>query len=152
MAAESLSESPPNLSGAKRHQAGVFESLSRAWDQSIHRAAQQRLASIPSMSAVLGSPIAGESDATSRPADRFNTARQWDRMRSDDDASLDAALHDSEPAGYEQSLKLYFERCSAAGRNANDPGGNIHDDSGRGIRGICGRRAAYRGQAPLRAV
>lgn len=109
MAAESLSASPPNLSGAKRHQAGVFESLSRAWDQSIHRAAQQRLASIPSMSAVLGSPIAGESDATSRPADRFSTARQWDRMRSDDDASLDASLHDSEPAGYEQSLKLYFE-------------------------------------------
>src|SRR5258706_9918877 len=34
-AAESLELSPPDLGVARRHQAGVFESLSRAWDQSI---------------------------------------------------------------------------------------------------------------------
>jgi hypothetical protein len=109
LAADSLAQSPPNISGAKRHQAGVFESLSKAWDQSIHRVAQQRLASIPSMAAVLGSPIAGESDASSRPADRFGNARQWDRLRSEDDAAIDAKLHETDPPGYEQSLKLYFE-------------------------------------------
>jgi hypothetical protein len=123
LAADSLTASPPNFSGAKRHQAGVFESLSRAWDQSIHRVAQQRLASIPSMAAVLGSPMAGESDATSRPADRFSNARQWDRMRSEDDASIDAKLHESDPPGYEQSLKLYFEALS---RGRSDPADSEH--------------------------
>jgi hypothetical protein len=114
-AAESLSASPPDVGGARRHQAGVFESLSRAWDQSIHRAAAERLAVVPSLAGVLGppSPNARGGQGSGRSGLLANN-QQWDRFR-DDVPGLDSAMHDPEPPGYEQPLKLYFEALGRAG-------------------------------------
>lgn len=114
-AAESLSLSPPDLGNAQRHQAGVFESLSRAWDLSIHRAAAERLAVVPSLSSVLGPPPPGDrGQAGLAPGNRFSNAREWGRLR-DEGPELDSAIRDTEPSGYEQSLKLYFEALGRAG-------------------------------------
>lgn len=110
-AAESLASEPPDLSGARRRQAGVSQWLYRAWDQSIHRAAQERLAILPSLAGVLGPrPASGRS---SEQSSVFAAARQWDRLR-DDAPEIDSAASDSEPPGYEQSLKLYFEALGKA--------------------------------------
>ena len=114
-AAESLSASPPDVGGARRHQAGVFESLSRAWDQSIHQAAAERLSVVPSLAGVLGPPSpnsrGGQGAAGSGP---FANNQQWDRFR-DEGPGLDSAMHDAEPPGYEQPLKLYFEALGRTG-------------------------------------
>ena len=110
-AADSLLLRPPDLGGAQRHQAGVSAALSRAWDQSIHRAATERLAAIPSMSAILGPPLPigpGRSQIAQQPS-RFSAAREWGRLRPQDGADLNPALRDSDPPGYEQALQLYFE-------------------------------------------
>lgn len=114
-AASSLSASPPDISRAKRHQAGVFESLSRAWDQSIHRAATERLSVVPSLSGILGPPVpGGRSGQGAQPTNPFANAQEWGRLR-DETAALDPSLRDTEPPGYEQPLKLYFEALGRAG-------------------------------------
>ncbi len=116
-AAQSLSASPPDVGGARRHQAGVFESLSRAWDQSIHRAAAERLAVVPSLSPVLGPPFPGGRGGRgqgSQQGGQFSNGQDWGRLR-DEGAGLDPGLRDSEPPGYEQSLRLYFEALGHAG-------------------------------------
>jgi hypothetical protein len=114
-AAASLSISPPDVSRAKRNQAGVFESLSKAWGASIHRAATERLAVVPSLSGVLGPPSpnsrGGQGGQSSNP---FANAQEWGRLR-DETSALDPALRDAEPPGYEQPLKLYFEALGRAG-------------------------------------
>jgi hypothetical protein len=114
-AAASLSVSPPDVTRAKRNQAGVFESLSRAWGNSIHRAATERLALVPSLAGVLGPPSpnsrGGQGGQSANP---FANAQEWGRLR-DETSALDPALRDAEPAGYEQPLKLYFEALGRAG-------------------------------------
>jgi hypothetical protein len=108
-AADSLAAQPPDPTAARRRQAGVSEWLSRAWDQSIHRAAHERLAIVPSLAAVLGP---GQRNQSAQDESRFATARHWERLR-DDGPELDLAA-DSDPPGYEQSLKLYFEALGKA--------------------------------------
>jgi hypothetical protein len=112
-AAESLASQPPDFSGAHRRQVGISQWLSRAWDQSIHRAAHERLAMLPSLAAVLGPASTNRRGAPSSQAAKFAAARQWDRMR-DDGPEIDNPATDSEPSGYEQSLKLYFEALGKA--------------------------------------
>jgi hypothetical protein len=114
-AAASLSASPPDLGRAKVHQAGVFESLSRAWGASIHRAANERLAVVPSLSAVLAPPSPSQRGGQGgQPSNHFTNAQEWGRLR-DEAVGLDPALRDAEPPGYEQPLKLYFEALGRAG-------------------------------------
>ena len=113
-AAQSLSLQPPDLRDARRNQAGISEFLSRAWDQSIHHAARERLAVLPSFAGVLGPPSPGD-DRTdgSGQSDRFSAAREWERLR-EQGPQFDPTMPESQPPGYEQSLKLYFEALGKA--------------------------------------
>ena len=106
---------PPDVSHAKQHQARVSTALSRAWDQSIHRAAAERLAVVPSLSSVLGPPAPGDrGQQGGAQGGRFSNAREWNRLR-EEGPEIDPGIRDSEPSGYEQSLKLYFEALGRAG-------------------------------------
>ncbi|HSU68767.1 MAG TPA: hypothetical protein VLJ39_17940, partial [Tepidisphaeraceae bacterium] len=113
-AAESLSSMPPDLSHAKSHQANVTAALSRAWDQSIHRAAAERLSAIPSMASVLDPAIPPGNGAAPQQASKFAAAREWGRLRPPEGPDVNASMHDADPAGYEESLKLYFEALGKA--------------------------------------
>lgn len=110
-AAQSLTLRPPDVAQARHHQASVSAALSRAWDQSIHRAAAERLAALPSMAAILGppSPVAGGAAVATQTSSKFPAAREWSRLRPQDADTLAPAVHANDPPGYEESLKLYFE-------------------------------------------
>ncbi|HEY2586377.1 MAG TPA: hypothetical protein VGI81_11490 [Tepidisphaeraceae bacterium] len=113
-AVNSLSMMPPDLGSARAHQANASAAIWRAWDQSIHRAATERLSAIPSMAAVLGLPAPSAPGPGSQQGSRFAAAREWGRLRPQDAPDLNAALHDADPPGYEESLKLYFEALGKA--------------------------------------
>ena len=114
-AAESLSLRPPDLGRARQRQADVSAALSRAWDQSIHRAAADRLAALPSLASVMGPPAAPPRISGQTPtADRFPAAREWGRLRAAEGPELNAPLHDTDPPGYEEALRLYFEALGKA--------------------------------------
>ena len=110
-AAQSLALRPPDVAQARHHQANVSAALSRAWDQSIHRAAAERLAALPSMAAILGppSPFSGGVAGAAQTSGKFPAAREWSRLRPQDGDTLAPAVHANDPPGYEESLKLYFE-------------------------------------------
>ena len=114
-AARSLELRPPDLARARQHQASVSSALSRAWDQSIRRAASERLAALPSMAAVLGLAVpSGKGPAAGQQAGKYPSAREWGRLRPQDAPELNSALHQSDPPGYEEALKIYFEALSKA--------------------------------------
>jgi hypothetical protein len=113
-AAESLSMVPPDVGHARSHQANASVALSRAWDQSIHKAAAERLSSLPSLSAVLGVPPAGPAGQGNQQGSRFAAAREWGRMRPQEGPDLNTSMHDADPPGFEASLKLYFEALGKA--------------------------------------
>ena len=115
-AAQSLALRPPDVGSARRHQADVSAALARAWDQSIHRAAAQRLAVLPSLAAVLGppAPSSGATTQSARQSARFPAAREWGRLRAQEGPDTDSTLRESDPPEYEQALKLYFEALGKA--------------------------------------
>lgn len=113
-AAQSLAMVPPDVGHARSHQANASAALSRAWDQSIHQAAAERLASLPSLSAVLAPPPAGPAGQSNQQGSAFAAAREWGRMRPQDGPDLNTSLHEADPPGFEASLKLYFEALGKA--------------------------------------
>lgn len=108
-AAESLSMIPPDVGHARAHQADASMALSRAWDQSIHKAASERLASLPALSAVLSPPPVAAPGKAPQQGSPFVAAREWGRMRPQDGSDLNTSMHEADPPGFEASLKLYFE-------------------------------------------
>jgi hypothetical protein len=125
-AAESLSQSPPDVNAAHRRQVDTSMALSRAWDRTIHQAAAQRLALLPSMQPVYALPLpppvlaasgkgaAGIKSGETSPASNLASVRKWGRMRPRDMEELNAPVRESEPAGYEKALQLYFESLNTA--------------------------------------
>jgi hypothetical protein len=91
--------------------------LSRAWDRTIHQAAAQRLALVPSMQSLFGVPVApptrgapGAPDKSPAPVTDLASVREWGRLRPRDMDELSTPMRESEPAGYETALQLYFQR------------------------------------------
>jgi hypothetical protein len=113
-AADSLSQQPPDVGRARTHQASASVALSRAWDQSIHRAAAERLSAVPSLAAVLDLPAPAMNGPAPQQASKFAAAREWGRLRPQDASDVNASMHDADPSGYEESLKLYFEALGKA--------------------------------------
>jgi hypothetical protein len=113
-AAQSLAMVPPDVGHARSHQVNASMALSRAWDQSIHKAATERLASLPSLSALLAPLSAPQSGQSGQQGSPFAAAREWTRMRPQDGPDVNTSLHDADPAGFEASLKLYFEALGKA--------------------------------------
>lgn len=119
-AADSLTRSPPDLHSAYRRQVDTSQALSRAWDRTVHEAAAQRLSLVPSMQSLYGvavpAPVlaaTGGRDAKAAGAvSDMATVREWGRLRTREVEQLNAPLRESEAAGYERALQLYFESLS----------------------------------------
>jgi hypothetical protein len=116
-AADSLSRNPPDLTAAQRRQLEASLALSRAWDRTIHQAAAQRLALVPSMQSLFGVPVApatrggpGGTGTAPAPATDLASVREWGRLRPREMEDLTAPVRESEPVGYEKALQLYFQR------------------------------------------
>jgi colicin import membrane protein len=114
-AADSLSQTPPDLRSARTRQRHTSDALSRAWDRAIHDAAAMRLASLPAMQSVYGEPERPTRPATTSPSTNSVDAgalAEWNRLRPhepDDASSPNSVIRESEPAGFEEPLRLYFE-------------------------------------------
>jgi hypothetical protein len=123
-AADSLSRTPPDLRAAQVRQKETSNALSRAWDRTIHDAAAMRMASLPAMQSlyapanpapdpakIAAAVAAGEPkpDPAALLAPGLAAVREWARLRPRESQDLNAALRDSEPPGFEEPLRLYFE-------------------------------------------
>lgn len=125
-AADALSRRPPDWTAAGRHQRNTAAALSRAWDRSIHDAATRRLELVPSMRPLFGTtptapeittpgPRPGGVAQSSVVGAAVPASREWRRLRPRDADDLPtAALRETDPAGYEAALKLYFEAIGKA--------------------------------------
>jgi hypothetical protein len=141
-AAELLAQTPPNVRSARVRQRDATAALSQAWDRTIHDAASLRMSALPTMqplyapAAPAGQPATTPatfraSGATTAPAnvDPAQAAmaaaeavlapvRGWSRLRPRASQELDSANRDSDPPGFEEPLRLYFE---ALGKGRTDP-------------------------------
>jgi hypothetical protein len=115
-AAESLALRPPDVGRARARQADASAALSRAWDQSIHRAASARLAALPSLASIVGppAPVVKLPGQPVPSAANFPAAREWGRLRAAEGPELHSPLHDTDPPGFEEALRLYFEALGKA--------------------------------------
>jgi predicted nucleic acid-binding protein/tetrahydromethanopterin S-methyltransferase subunit F len=113
-AADALQRTPPDLQSAKQNQQNASAALAKAWDKSIHGAAAQRLAQVPSMLSLfelypLRSDVSG-AGITASPAEAGTpVAREWGRLREHEPNEMNASIRESDPPGYEDALKVYFQ-------------------------------------------
>jgi hypothetical protein len=114
-AADALSAAPPNKRSAAAHQKKTLEALSRAALDALRRSKNARLSQVPGYAPfyVPSLPGAWADGDGHPPTDRlFQTIpglREWGRLRERMGESLDAPVRESEPAGYSETLRLYFE-------------------------------------------
>jgi hypothetical protein len=114
-AADSLKRHPTDLHTAMSYQANVSLALSRAWDRSVHRAAELRLSALPSLAAVYGpAPLSFTESKTASVLAPNLAGQDWPRVRAGAGDDFAAAMHDPDPPGYEESLRLYFETLGKA--------------------------------------
>jgi hypothetical protein len=125
-AVASLRHSPPDFSTAVRHQTQVTLALLRAWDQTIHGAAAQRLAAVPGLqplfatTAVTGPAGGGAAGAGTGGVPlaaqlRPLVAEPWGQTPGQTDGVTDGAGSDNaDPPGFEDALRLYFEALGQA--------------------------------------
>ena len=118
-ASAALSRTPPNMPMARKNQQGASTALSRAWDQSIHQAAAARLAELPSTLSLFALyPIRGEGAgngvAMSPTQAGAPAAREWGRLQAREADGMNASVHELDPPGYEDALKVYFEALGQA--------------------------------------
>ncbi|HEV7301433.1 MAG TPA: hypothetical protein VGN72_18870 [Tepidisphaeraceae bacterium] len=120
-AVRSLKMRPPDLLAAERQQRVASAALTRAWDRSIHQAAGERMATVPSMMSVFNLfPVnadggAGDGEAAERIMSLVPNLRQWGRMRVGTKPETSAVRRDSDPVGFEEPVRLYFETLGKAG-------------------------------------
>jgi len=111
-AADSLAQSPPDVNGAIEQQVRATGALARAWDQSIHDAAAHRLAIVPSLQPVYGPTAPGA--AMRWNGGSANAPGEWAKLQPYEPESLSFPTHDSDPAGYEEPLRIYFQALGKA--------------------------------------
>jgi len=97
----------------------VTLSLSRAWDQSIHGAAAQRLAAVPGLQPLFTTgegPTVGIGAGDAPLAAQVAHGRQWGRLQGQggDANSGGGAGNSADPPGFEDALRLYFEALGKA--------------------------------------
>lgn len=132
-AAGSLGQSPPDLRAAQSRQRDVTDALALAWDRTVHEAAALRMAALPTMQSIYGSPLpAGGGRDTgavaSSPAPGTTStppappqqgsatesdstpAPDWTRLRPRDAQAESGGMSvDPDPQGFEEPLRLYFQ-------------------------------------------
>lgn len=111
-AASSLAMRPPDFESATRSQAAAGAALSRAWQESVHRAAQYRLAGVAGMSSLyevdlLGLKL-GVGGGTGLRLE-LPATREWGRVRPHIRQDVTAGPRDSDPPGYHEALRAYFQ-------------------------------------------
>jgi hypothetical protein len=113
-AANRLSASADRRAVASDQQ-NASRALAQAWQQAAHGAAMGRLAQVPPIGAVLNplrpdlTDTSGAESGTAWSVDSLPAMRQWGRMQDRPLASLSASVNQNDPAGYEESLKAYFD-------------------------------------------
>jgi hypothetical protein len=127
-AADALAAAPPNRGKAAGHQKRTLEALNRAAVDAVRRSKNARLSNVPSYAPFYVPPLggawtdaaAGDSQdgvrrggAGGSAADRLLQAipglREWGRLRERAAESLAAPVRESDPPGYSDALRTYFE-------------------------------------------
>jgi hypothetical protein len=117
-AADALAADAPNRRGAIANQRRSLEAFRKAELDLLRRAKGARLSYVPNYSPLYAPPLPNAwSDAAADPTrpstDRLLQTlpglREWGRLRERLGESLDAPVRESEPAGYSDALKTYFE-------------------------------------------
>jgi hypothetical protein len=114
-AADALSSAPPNKPSAVAHQRQTLEALSKAAADALRRSKTARLSQVPGYAPLYLPPVPG---AWADPEGRFSGERflqtppglrDWGRFRDRPGEPLDAPVRESEPPGYGDALRTYFE-------------------------------------------
>jgi hypothetical protein len=119
-AAGELSQPDAAPSAALASQRTVSLALSRAWEQSIHRAAANRLEQSPTLAAIL-EPDSDDLHPSPQTTGNFAsptariTQEQWTRLQNQKLQSISAGARETSAAGYEESIKAYFEALNRIG-------------------------------------
>ena len=109
-ASDAMSRRPPDLRWAMAYQADASKALSRAWIAAVHQAAELRLSELPSLQAVYGPPPPALRDTPSANVLSPNLgSHDWVRLHTREGGDRTATMRDSDPPGYEEQLRLYFE-------------------------------------------
>ena len=114
-AADALASAPPNRRSAAAHQKKTLEALGKASLDANRRSKNARLSQAPGFSPFYLPPLGGAwGDDAERPTGErllqtIPGLREWGRLRERIGDSLDAPVRESEPAGYSDALRLYFE-------------------------------------------
>jgi hypothetical protein len=114
-AADSLARHPNDLRTALAHQNNVSLALSHAWDRSIHRASELRLSELPSLAAVYSPAQVSPYESAAATALAPNAAsHDWAHLHAREGDDLTATMHEADPPGFEEPLRLYFEALGKA--------------------------------------
>lgn len=110
-AVAALRKRPPDFRSAAQYQKSTSAALARAWDDAIHEAAAARLGGLPSMLPLLRLEALEEGGANG-PAGAegaIPSAREWGDPRQQSPQQLASPLRESDPPGYQDALRVYFE-------------------------------------------
>jgi hypothetical protein len=92
--------------------------LNLALSQSLHQAAIARLAQVPALAPILDYDL-DEMNLPAAGGDAFASSRsgvrQWGQLQSRAGQNISAGARETNPAGYEESIKAYFEALNHAG-------------------------------------
>jgi hypothetical protein len=104
--ATSPASSRPSAAQVREQQLEAASALRRAWDESIHRAAEARLAGIASMASILRMYGFNAEDAAG--AGRVAAMPDWGRFQPWQEQDLSAAVRTADPQEYQDALRAYF--------------------------------------------
>lgn len=116
-AAEAMRTDQAGATRAASHQRSTLEALTRAGIDALRRSKNTRLSQVPSYAPFYLPPLAPWSDGEQRHAgDRLFQAlpglREWGRLRDRMGESAAAPIHESDPPGYSEALRTYFDVLS----------------------------------------
>ena len=125
-AAQELSGPNADRETVGLNQRNASVALGKAWQQAAHGAAMGRLAQVRSLATIL-SPIdpnlmeiGGTESGTDWSVNSMPAMRDWGQLQNRSLGSLSASVNQTDPAGYEESLKAYFEALNQTGRPAGE--------------------------------
>lgn len=117
-AAADLALRPPDFSSAEENQQEVSAALDRAWQNSVYEAARGRMSGSRALRSlyVFDLPIQGEGGAVEESG--FNLpatlGRAWGWLRTLEPTRMTASSRDTDPPGYQEALRAYFEALGSA--------------------------------------
>ncbi len=124
-AAEELRRRPPDVSAAQREQQRVSQSLVRAQGQALHTANEGRMAQTPmlgSLYRMYDVGVGGVGDSAREIIKNMPGLRDWGLFREQSPADLNASLRESDPPGYRDALKAYFEALGRQDKSGTKAG------------------------------